>query len=204
MSLLGPSPFVRCRWRRPGGCRPRCSPPWPPAVPWRRSQTRSHPWARPTIFLLGSIHPKGGPISRLGVFPRGRLGPWRLEDQDADCRTIVNGAGCVVVSVDYRLAPEHKFPAATEDAYQATCWVAENTYQPEQGTEVIAVGGSSAGGNLAAAVALMARDRGGPSLACQVLSVPVTDYNFDTESYDGMARATYSRRPRCSGSGSTT
>ena len=106
-----------------------------------------------------------------------------LADLDADYRTIANAVKCVVVSVGYRLAPEHKFPVPVEDAYHATCWVAENSVRLA-GNGVIAVGGSSAGGNLAAAVALMARDRGGPPLVCQVLSVPVTDYNFDTESYD--------------------
>jgi acetyl esterase len=106
-----------------------------------------------------------------------------LETQDADCRAIANAAACVVVSVDYRLAPEHKFPAPAEDAYSATRWIAENAGRLGGDDGPVAVGGASAGANLAAVVALMARDRGGPSIACQVLNVPVTDYGFDTDSY---------------------
>ncbi len=84
-----------------------------------------------------------------------------LETQDADCRAIANAAGCVVVSVDYRLAPENKFPAAAEDAYRATCWAADNSVGLGGDEAPVGVGGTSAGGNLAAVVALMARDRGG-------------------------------------------
>ncbi len=147
--------------------------------------------------------PEGeGPFPVLVHFHGGGWVVGDLDSQDADCRTIVNAAGCVVVAVDYRLAPEHKFPVPAEDAYRATCWVAENGARLA-GNGVIAVGGSSAGGNLAAVVALMARDRGGPPLACQVLNVPVTDYHFGTESYLRMARTTCSPRPRCSGSGNT-
>ncbi|MGK7900725.1 MAG: alpha/beta hydrolase [Hormoscilla sp.] len=90
---------------------------------------------------------------------------------------------CIVVSVDYRLAPEHKFPAAPEDAYAATQWVAENAAEIKGDRTRIGVGGESAGGNLAAVVTLMARDRGGPSLVYQLLFDPVTQYGFDTESY---------------------
>ena len=124
-----------------------------------------------------------GPFPVLVYFHGGGWVVGDLETQDADCRTIVNAAECVVVSVDYRLAPEHKFPVAAEDAYLATRWVAENSARLAGNGAPIAVGGTSAGGNLAAVVALMARDRGGPALACQVLSVPVIDHDFDTDSY---------------------
>ena len=113
-------------------------------------------------------------------------GGWVVGDLDADdfqCRAIVNAAGCIVVSVDYRLAPENKFPIPAEDAYQAARWVAENSVRLGGDGAPLAVGGASAGGNLAAVVALMARDRGGPPIACQVLNVPVTDCTFDTVSY---------------------
>jgi acetyl esterase len=106
-----------------------------------------------------------------------------LDSSDFECRAIANAAGCIVVSVDYRLAPEHKFPAPAEDAYQATRWIAENAASLGGAPGAIAVGGMSAGGNLAAVVALMARDRGGPALACQVLVVPVTDCGCDTPSH---------------------
>ena len=107
-----------------------------------------------------------------------------LDSQDADCRTIANGAGCIVVSVNYRHAPEHKFPAAAEDAYWATRWVAENGEQLLGDASRLAVCGMSAGGNLAAVTALMARDRGHPRIRYQVLIVPVTNYAFDTPSYE--------------------
>jgi acetyl esterase len=82
----------------------------------------------------------------------------------------------VVVSVDYRLAPEHKFPAAAEDAYSATRYVAEHAGEFGIDPSRIAVGGDSAGGNLATVVAMMARDRGGPALKFQLLIYPVTDF----------------------------
>ena len=128
--------------------------------------------------------PKGEGLFPVLVFFHG--GGWVVGDldaMDADCRAIVDGAGCIVVSVDYRLAPEHKFPVPVEDAYQATLWVSQNGARLGGNGAPVAVGGMSAGGNLAAVVALMARDRGGPPLTCQVLTVPATNYNFDTESY---------------------
>jgi len=105
-----------------------------------------------------------------------------LESHDAVCRALTNAVNCLVVSVDYRLAPEHKFPSAAEDAYAATQWVAEHA--PDLGGDVtrLVVGGDSAGGNLAAVVALMARDRRGPRLAYQLLIYPVTDTACDTAS----------------------
>ena len=106
-----------------------------------------------------------------------------LDSQDADCRAIANGAPCIVVSVNYRHAPEHKFPAAAEDAYRATLWVADNgEHLLGDGTR-LAVCGMSAGANLAAVTALMARDRGRPHIKYQALIVPVTNYAFDTASY---------------------
>ena len=106
-----------------------------------------------------------------------------LDTHDATARNLCNGAGCVVVSVDYRLAPEHKFPAAAEDAFAAVGWSAAHGAEIGIDPRRIAVGGDSAGGNLAAVAALMARDAGGPAIALQVLIYPVTDYACDTESY---------------------
>jgi acetyl esterase len=88
-----------------------------------------------------------------------------------------------VASVDYRLAPEHRYPVAAEDAFAATCWVARHGSQLGIDTGQLAVAGDSAGGNLAAVVSLMSRDRGGPALALQALIYPVTHHNLDTRSY---------------------
>jgi acetyl esterase len=110
-----------------------------------------------------------------------------LDTHDGICRRLANAASCIVVSVDYRLAPEHRFPAAPDDCFAATRWVAANASELGADPERIAVGGDSAGGNLAAVVALMARDRGGPSLRHQLLVYPITDRALDSASYSENA-----------------
>jgi acetyl esterase len=99
-----------------------------------------------------------------------------LDTHDGLCRNLCAGTGCVVVSVDYRLAPEHKFPAAPDDCLAATRWVAANASALGGDSGRIIVAGDSAGGNLAAVTALRARDEGGPKLIGQLLIYPVTDY----------------------------
>jgi len=106
---------------------------------------------------------------------------------DGYCRALAEASQCVVASVEYRLAPEHKHPAAVEDAYAATCWIAENAGKLRIDASRMAVAGDSAGGNLAAVVALLARDRSGPTLAHQVLIYPVTDADCDRPSYHQFA-----------------
>ncbi len=106
-----------------------------------------------------------------------------LETADAVCRTLCSLARCAVVSVDYRLAPEHHFPAAVEDCYAATCWVAGNAAALGVDPARLAVAGESAGGNLATVVSQIARDRDGPRIVLQVLVYPVIDASFDTPSY---------------------
>jgi acetyl esterase len=105
-----------------------------------------------------------------------------LETHDNTCRSLANAVGCIVVSVDYRLAPEHKFPAAADDAFAATQWVAEHAAELGGDPDRIAVGGDSAGGNLAAVVSLLARDAGGPAVVFELLVYPVTDHEFESPS----------------------
>jgi acetyl esterase len=115
-------------------------------------------------------------------------GGWTIGDVDTHdvlCRQLALGAHYVVVSVDYRLAPEYPFPAAVEDCFAATRYVAENAAKLK--IRGLAVGGDSAGGNLAATVALLARDGGGPALAFQLLIYPATDQRGGTASYERNA-----------------
>ena len=106
-----------------------------------------------------------------------------IEGLDTACRALANRAGCKVVSVEYRLAPEHKFPAPLDDSYAALEWVAANAASIGVDPDRLAVGGDSAGGNLAAAVTLRARDQGGPGIRSQLLVYPVTNHDFGTPSY---------------------
>jgi len=113
-------------------------------------------------------------------------GGWVIGDlhtHDGLCRSLTNAGRCAVLSVDYRLAPESKYPVAVEDSYAALLWIAANADRLGIDRRRIAVGGDSAGGNLATVMALVARDRKGPRLALQVLIYPVTDHDLDTRSY---------------------
>ncbi|WP_309141730.1 alpha/beta hydrolase [Streptomyces griseicoloratus] len=106
-----------------------------------------------------------------------------LDTHDGICRELAFHAGAVVVSVDYRRAPEHRFPSAAEDAYAVTAWVSAHAALLGCDAGRLAVAGDSSGGNLAAAVTLMARDRGGPDIAAQLLAYPVLDHRMETASY---------------------
>ena len=105
-----------------------------------------------------------------------------LDHGESSSRHLAEGAGCVVVSVDYRLAPEHRFPVPAEDCYAALCWVVEHASELEIDPRRVSVGGESAGGNLTAVTALMARDRSGPAIVLQVLEIPVTDLTMSQPS----------------------
>ena len=104
------------------------------------------------------------------------------ESDEANCARRAVAVGCVVVSVDYRLAPEHPFPAALRDCYAALSWLSDNTADLGVDPARIAIGGASAGGGLAAGLALMARDRGGPAICFQLLVFPMLDHRNVTHS----------------------
>ncbi|MEU9024884.1 alpha/beta hydrolase [Actinomadura sp. NPDC048394] len=124
--------------------------------------------------------PEGdGPFPAFVWFHGGGWTIGGLDENEYACRAVCAEAGAVVVSVDYRLAPENPFPAAAEDAYAAVQWVAAHGAQINADPSRIAVGGESAGGNLAAVAALKARDLGGPDLALQVLVSPVLGHPED-------------------------
>lgn len=128
--------------------------------------------------------PKGeGPNPVIVYFHGGGWVICNLDTHDGICRSLTNLASAKVVSVDYRLAPDAKYPAAAEDCYAATQWVADHAAELDIDPTRIVVAGDSAGGNLAAAVPLMARDRGGPPLAFQLLVYPVTGRNYETQSW---------------------
>jgi len=111
-----------------------------------------------------------------------------LDTHEIICRSLCHGVNCLVVTVDYRLAPENPFPAGLEDCYAATCWIATHASEFHSDPTRIAVGGESGGANFAAAIALMSRDRGEPALVFQLLICPAADYRLTTTSwkeYDG-------------------
>src|SRR5512138_2187273 len=134
-------------------------------------------------FALRVYRPVAGETLPALVYFHG--GGWTIGDIDTHdvlCRQLAIGARCVVVSVDYRLAPEYPFPAAVDDCFAATRYVADNAAKLSIGA--IAVGGDSAGGNLAATVALLALDAGGPPLAFQLLIYPATDQRCASTSHE--------------------
>jgi acetyl esterase/lipase len=110
-----------------------------------------------------------------------------LDTHDGVCRMLANASGCRVLSVAYRLAPEHRFPAAVEDTFAATTWVAEHARALGLDPDRLAVGGDSAGGNLAAVTCQLAKQAGGPRIALQILICPMTDDTTETASRRAFA-----------------
>jgi acetyl esterase len=150
-----------------------------PDVPLASLEDRTIPGPDGELPVRISTPPDAGDPPAVVVYLHG--GGWVVGDLDTHDRTtqrLAEATGAVVVSVDYRLAPEHTFPCAAEDAHAAVTWAAD-TYTPSH----LAVAGDSAGGNLAAVASLMARDRGGPTIDHQLLVYPVTDHSMATESY---------------------
>ena len=134
--------------------------------------------------ILVRLHRSPGPGPHpLHVFLHG--GGWCLgsiAERDPKCATIAGGARCAVANVDYRLAPENAYPVAPEDCYAALCWLHDHAAELDLDPTRISVGGESAGGNLAAVVCLMARDRSGPRICHQWLEVPATDLTMSQPS----------------------
>jgi acetyl esterase len=119
-----------------------------------------------------------------------------LDRHDPLCRELTARIGCVTVSVDYRLAPENKFPAGLDDCYAAVQWAAANASSLGADASRLALCGDSSGGNLAAATSLLARDRGGPQIICQALLYPVLDSSLDTPSQRSLAEGYFLTRQR--------
>lgn len=139
-------------------------------------------------------HESGGPRPMVIFFHGGGWMLGSVDTHDALCRALADESDCVLVSVEYRRAPEHRFPAALEDCYAATSWVTENAATVDGDPSTVTVAGDSAGATLATGVALLARDRDSPSLDYQVLAYPATDYRFDTASYEENAQGYFLTR----------
>jgi acetyl esterase len=127
------------------------------------------------VRIYRPVKAAGGPLPVLVYFHGGGFVLCDLESHDSCCRRLSNGIGAVVVSVDYRLAPEYPFPAAVDDAWAAVRWVSLHAADIGGDPDRLVIAGDSAGGNLAAVVAMMARDHGGPAIAFQLLIYPVLD-----------------------------
>jgi acetyl esterase len=151
--------------------------------------------AIPVRYYRGATAASGENLPALVYFHGGGWVIGDLDTHDSLCRHLANAARCIVVSVDYRLAPEHKFPAAVEDCFAATLWVAEQATPLAIDRERLAVGGDSAGGNLAAVVSLLARDRGAPRLRYQVLLYPAADCAMTHPSHERFAEGYLLTRP---------
>ena len=135
--------------------------------------------------------PRGaGPHPVLVWFHGGGWVIGSLLSADGTCRRISAGTECAVVSVDYRLAPEWKFPTAVEDCYASTCWVADNASALNIDPGRIAVGGDSCGGTLATVMTMLSKERKGPPLVFQLLICPLADWNFETTSYRERSEGT--------------
>jgi acetyl esterase len=133
------------------------------------------------------IEAAGEPLPALVYFHGGGFVIGDLDTHEGLCRLFANASGCRVISVEYRLAPEHKFPAAVEDAYAAASWAAEHGRELGIDPGRIAIGGDSAGANLSAVVCQLAKERGGPRLALQLLLYPGTNSADETASRRALA-----------------
>src|SRR2546427_2255937 len=167
----------------------------PPGEPVGRVEDRLIPGPAAEIPIRIYTPQGNGPFPVLVFLHTGAWVLGNLDNQDPLCRRITNRAGCIVVSVDYRLAPENPFPAAVEDSYAATQWVATHAAEFQGDPSRIAVGGDSSGGNLATVIALMARDQGGPKLVFQLMMFPATDFRLNTPSMEECGEGYNVTRP---------
>ena len=148
-----------------------------------RVENRSIPGPAGEIPIRLYIPREGQGLPVFVFFHGGGFVAGSLDTHDTPLRAVANRCGCIVVSVAYRLAPQNTFPAAPNDAYAATKWISEHAAEIGGDARRIAVGGDGAGGNLAAVVTLMARDRGGPHLVYQVLIYPTLNAIAQTSEY---------------------
>jgi acetyl esterase len=155
--------------------------------PVQRVEDRTIPGPAGLIPIRLYAPETASPLPVLAYFHGGGWVTGDLDTHESTCRGLANRAGCMVVAVDFRCAPEHRFPAALDDCWAMVEWLGQNGAELGADPSRIAVGGDSAGGNLAAAVALRARDRGGPALAAQLLIYPVIDFDLETGSYRARA-----------------
>jgi acetyl esterase/lipase len=162
--------------------------PRPPELAAIKDLSAGAPHASIPVRLYRPVTERGDSLLPGLVYFHG--GGWvigDLETHDVLCRQLADRSGMAVVSVDYRLAPEHKFPAAVDDCWTATQWVATSAAGLGIDARRLAVGGDSAGGNLATVIAILARDAGGPALAFQLLIYPATDLAGNTASHAAFA-----------------
>jgi acetyl esterase len=162
----------------------------PPTEPVVNVAHRLIPGGAGQQLLLRIYQPGGdGPFPALVYFHGGGWVIANLDTYDSSCRALTNAANCSVISVAYRQAPEFRFPAAPMDAFAAYQWVLKNAASIRVDPSRVAVGGESAGGNLATVTALMARDRGAQMPVHQLLVYPIANYAFDTPSYQAFTEA---------------
>lgn len=172
-------PLETARWALVFGSKVKLAPP-----ELARIETRTIPGPDVDELTIRIYQPVGEGQRGACLYFHG--GGWvlnNIETHDDVARRLAAASGFVFVSIDYRLAPEHKYPAAIEDGYAALQWVHEHARELNIDPARIAVCGDSAGGNIAAVLCLMTRDRGGPPIAAQALIYPITDCDFDRPSY---------------------
>src|SRR5579864_7153540 len=149
-------------------------------LPVARVEDRTMPGPAGPIPLRLYWPDTSGPVPAIAYYHGGGHVIGSLDTHDLIARNLCHGAGALICSVDYRMGPEDKFPAAVEDSFAALEWLHANAASLGADSNRLGVHGDSAGGNLAAVVALMARDRGGPPLRLQSLVYPVGDYTLST------------------------